>query len=135
MSADLHRPGDQHVRGQPRTLADLDVVAAARHSSLPIKTELVHLVHAGEHADVVPEEHVLPHSDVTAAGVEDRIVDDRSGMDPQSGGVAVDAVAVQRVQAFLFDALRHQPSDSRPQQSVEQPHQRPLLAFPPLSRR
>jgi hypothetical protein len=61
---------------------------------------------------------------MTTTGVEDRIIDDGGRMDPQSGGVAVDAVAVQRVQAFLFDALHDQPSNSRPEQSVEQSHRR-----------
>src|SRR3954465_14635516 len=70
--ADLHRPGDQHVSGQPSALTDLDVVPAARDGLLSIKAELVYLVHPGENADVVPEKHVRAHGDMTATGVEDR---------------------------------------------------------------
>ena len=55
------------------------------------------------------KEHILTHGDVASTGVEDRIVDDCGGVDPQPGGVTVNAVAVQRVQAFLLDTLLHQP--------------------------
>src|SRR3954465_8751508 len=72
--ADLHRPGDHYVGGQPSALTDLDVVAAAREGPLSIKAELVYLVHPGQYADVVPEEHVFPHPDMTTTGVEDRII-------------------------------------------------------------
>jgi hypothetical protein len=44
------------------------------------ETELVDLVHTGEHTDVVPKEHILTHGDVASTSVEDRIVDDCGGV-------------------------------------------------------
>ena len=62
--------------------------------ALPLEAELVHLVYAREHADVVPEEHVLTHGDAAPTGIEDRVVDDRGRVDGQPGGIAVHAIAV-----------------------------------------
>jgi hypothetical protein len=78
------------------SFADLDVVAATRNGVLPLVAELVHLVYAREHTDVVPEEHVLTPGDAAATGVED-----------QPGGIAVHAIAVERVDAFFLDTRRN----------------------------
>jgi hypothetical protein len=85
---------------------------------LSLESELVNLMHTGEYANVVPEEHVLAYCYVTAAGIENRIIDNGCGVDLQPSGVAVHPVAIQGVKSLLFDALGDQPSHRWLEKSV-----------------
>jgi hypothetical protein len=65
-----------------------------------LPAEFGDVVGAGEHRDLVSEKGVLTDGDVPTGHVEQRIVDDRGGIDVQSLESPVHLVPVERVLAF-----------------------------------
>jgi hypothetical protein len=76
--------------GQPGTLADDDVTSRVRYRNLAFGSEPGDVVGAGQDRDAVAEEGMPADRDVARGEVEERVVDNRRGMEVQTGRVTVD---------------------------------------------